>query len=192
MPSPLDHTPPDDSLVVIRTPRLLLRRWRDEDREPFAAINASPRVMQYFPKTFTRDESDAAVDRITAHLEKHPYGLWAVEIPGVAPFIGFVGLTTPRFEASFTPCVEIGWRIAEAFWNRGYATEGARAALEYGFQQAGLQEILSFAVPHNIPSRRVMEKIGMHHNPADDFDHPLIAAGHPLRRHVLYRIMRTT
>lgn len=180
----------DDDLIVIRTPRLVLRRWRDEDRAAFAALNADRRVMEHFPSVLSREESDAAAERIAAHFQRHGYGSWAAEIPGVAPFIGFIGLAVPRFEAAFTPCVEIGWRLAAPFWNQGYATEGACAALEYGFRQLGLQEIVSFTVPANVRSRRVMEKIGMTRDPSEDFDHPLLAEGHPLRRHVLYRIRR--
>ncbi len=171
----------------IKTERLLLRRWRQEDRPLFAAMNADPRVMEFFPKLLSREESDATVDRIEAHFAQHGFGLWVVEVPGVTPFAGFVGLAHPRFEASFTPCVEIGWRLAAEHWGRGYATEGAQAALAFGFEQLNLAEILSFTVPDNLRSRRVMEKIGMTHSPADDFDHPLLPEGHRLRRHVLYR-----
>jgi RimJ/RimL family protein N-acetyltransferase len=174
--------------IELRTARLLLRRWRPEDRAEFARLNADPRVMEFFPKLLTPEESDAAVDRIEAHFQQHGFAQWAVEVPAVASFVGFVGLSIPRFEAAFTPCVEIGWRLAAEHWGRGYATEGARAALEFGFGSLGLAEILSYTVPHNLRSRRVMERIGMTHSPAEDFDHPLLAAGHPLRRHVLYRI----
>jgi len=173
-----------------RTRRLLLRRWREADHEPFAAINADPIVMEHFPALLSRQETDASIARIEVHFAKHGYGLWAVEIPGVTPFAGFVGLSIPRFEADFMPCVEIGWRLAAEFWGRGYATEGARAALAFGFEQLSLAEILSFTVPANIRSRRVMEKLGMTYNAADDFDHPLVPAGHPLVRHVLYRLGR--
>jgi RimJ/RimL family protein N-acetyltransferase len=176
--------------IEIRTQRLLLRTWSSADLDSFADMNSDPRVMKYFPSLLSRAESDAAVERIRAHFERHGFGLWAAEIPDVAPFIGFVGLAVPRFEAHFTPCVEIGWRVSADYWNRGYATEGAHAALKYGFEIIGLSEIVSFTVPLNLPSRRVMEKIGMTHNSADDFDHPLIPEGHPLRRHVLYRKRR--
>jgi RimJ/RimL family protein N-acetyltransferase len=169
---------------------LRLRRWRAEDLLPFAAMNADRRVMEHFPAPLSPEESDALVARIAAHFDRHGYGLWAVEIVDVAPFAGFVGLATPRFEAPFTPCVEIGWRLAAEYWGRGYATEGARAALAFGWEARGLAEILSFTVPGNMRSRRVMEKLGMTHDPRDDFDHPLLPEGHPLRRHVLYRIAR--
>jgi RimJ/RimL family protein N-acetyltransferase len=171
----------------IPTNRLRLRRWLPSDVEPFAAMNADPRVAEYLPTPLSREDSEAFVARIQAHFEKHGFGLWAVEIPGVTPFAGFVGLATPRFEAHFTPAVEIGWRLGAEYWGRGYATEGARAVLEYGFDVLGLEEIVSMTVPANARSRRVMEKIGMTRTPADDFDHPLLPEGHPLRRHVLYR-----
>ena len=174
--------------MSLRTERLLLRRWRDEDREPFAAMNADPRVMEFFPSTLTREESDRSADRIEHGFQQHGFSFFAVELPGTAPFIGFIGLAVPSFDAPFMPCVEIGWRLACAHWNRGYATEGARAALEYGFDQLGLPQIVAFTVAANVRSRRVMEKLGMTYNAADDFDHPRIAEGHPLRRHVLYRI----
>ena len=172
----------------LRTERLLLRRWREADREPFAAMNADLRVMEHFPGVLSRAESDALASGIEAHFEERGFGLWAVEVLGGAPFVGFIGLTVPRFEAAFTPCVEIGWRLAAEHWGRGYATEGARAALAFGFEQLGLAEILSFTVPANVRSRRVMEKIGMTHDERDDFEHPLLPEGHKLRRHVLYRI----
>lgn len=153
-------------------------------------MNADARVMEHFPKLLSREDSDAIVARTAAHFEQHGFGLWAVEIPGVAPFAGFIGLAIPQFEAAFTPCVEIGWRLAAEYWGNGYATEGARAALMFGFQELKLSEILSFTVPANVRSRRVMEKLGMTHDAADDFDHPLLPAGHRLSRHVLYRIAR--
>jgi RimJ/RimL family protein N-acetyltransferase len=171
----------------IQTTRLHLRQWCAADREPFARLNADARVMQHFPATLSRRESDAFADRIQFHIEEHGWGLWAVEIPGVAAFAGFIGLAEPRFEAHFTPCTEVGWRLAAEFWGYGYASEGAEAALAFGFQALALPEIVSFTVPANIRSTRVMERIGMIRNPADDFEHPGLPAGHPLRRHVLYR-----
>jgi ribosomal-protein-alanine N-acetyltransferase len=174
----------------LRTERLVLREWRDDDLPPFSAMNADPRVMEHFPSVLSREQSDAAAVRIRAHFAEHGYGLWAVEILGVTPFAGFVGLSSPGFESTFTPCVEIGWRLAREYQGHGFATEGARAALAYGFATALLDEIVSLTVSANAPSRRVMEKLGMHRDPADDFDHPLIPDGHPLRRHVLYRVRR--
>jgi RimJ/RimL family protein N-acetyltransferase len=178
--------------LELRTDRLLLRRWRSDDRVPFAALNADPRVMEHFPATLSRQESDGRAERIEAHFEKHGFGLWAVEISGVASFAGFLGLSIPGFEAHFTPCIEIGWRLAAEYWNHGYATEGARAALAFGFESLQAKEIVSSTVPANVRSRRVMEKLGMTRSPSDDFDHPVLPEGHPLRRHVLYRLARPT
>lgn len=173
---------------ALRTERLVLRQWRTSDREPFARMNADPRVMQYFPGVLSRAESDELAARIEAHIAQHGWGLWAVEVPGATPFAGYVGLATPRFEAHFTPCTEIGWRLAVEWWQRGYATEGARVALGFAFRQLGLREVVSFTTPGNERSRRVMERLGMTRDPADDFDHPDLPPGHTLRRHVLYRI----
>ncbi len=172
----------------LRTERLLLRGWRDSDLEPFAALNADERAMALMPGTLTRDESDAMVDKIVDRWNEGRPSLWAVEIPGIAPFIGFVGLLEPSFETSFTPCVEVGWRLAAEHWGQGYAQEGARAALGHGFDQRGLDEIVSFTSVGHARSRRVMEKIGMTHDPADDFDHPSLPLDHPINRHVLYRL----
>jgi ribosomal-protein-alanine N-acetyltransferase len=174
----------------IRTPRLELRRWRASDRAPFAALNADPRVMEFFPSVLNRTESDAFADRIETHFAEHGFGLWAVEIPGGAPFIGFVGLSTPRFEASFTPCVEIGWRLAASHWGGGFASEAARAALAHGFGTLGLREILSFTATPNVRSQAVMKRIGMSHAPEHDFEHPALPPGHWLRPHVVYRIAK--
>jgi RimJ/RimL family protein N-acetyltransferase len=171
----------------IRTERLLLRRWLTTDRAPFAEMNLDPEVMQHYSRILSREESDTSVDRIAEHFSAHGFGLWAVEIPGVTPFAGYVGLAVPRFEAPFTPCVEIGWRLARPCWGYGYATEAARATLAFAFDEIHLKEVVSFTVPANVRSRRVMERLGMTHNPRDDFEHPLMAEGHPLRRHVLYR-----
>jgi ribosomal-protein-alanine N-acetyltransferase len=173
----------------LRTERLLLRRWRDSDREPFAALNADPEVMRHFPSTLTAAQSDELIDIIERRFA-HGYGLWAVEVPGTAPFIGFVGLNRAPFEAHFTPAVEVGWRLAAQHWGRGYATEAARAAMTFGFDTVGLDEIVSFTVPANAPSRAVMERLGMTRDERDDFDHPNLDEGHPLRRHVLYRRSR--
>jgi RimJ/RimL family protein N-acetyltransferase len=174
----------------LRTDRLLLRRWRSDDRGPFARLNADPRVVEFLPGPLSQEESDARADRIETHFERHGFGLWAVEILDVTTFAGIVGLSVPPFETHFTPCVEIGWRLDTANWNRGYATEGARAVLAFGFDSLHLDEIVSYTVPANVRSRRVMEKIGMTHSAADDFDHPLLPEGHRLRRHVLYRLAR--
>ncbi|HEX4003247.1 MAG TPA: GNAT family N-acetyltransferase [Candidatus Acidoferrales bacterium] len=175
---------------MLETARLVLRRWRDSDREPFAALNSDPRVRRFFPSLLSRAESDTLVDWIEAHFEKQGFGLFAAELRQEGRFIGFVGLAVPDFDAPFTPCVEIGWRLAAEYWNRGLATEGARAVVTYGFDSLRLNEIVSFTTVANAPSRRVMEKIGMTRSPDDDFDHPKLPEGHPLRRHVLYRIRR--
>ncbi|WP_245655925.1 GNAT family N-acetyltransferase [Microtetraspora fusca] len=171
---------------MIETERLVLRRWRETDREPFAALNADPEVMEYFPSTLTKEQSDALADRLEAEFDECGFGLWAVELSG--EFIGFTGLSVPRFTAHFTPCVEVGWRLARSAWGHGYASEAARAALDHGFGTIGLKEIVSFTAVVNTRSRRVMERIGMRHDPGGDFDHPALAEGSPLRRHVLYRI----
>jgi RimJ/RimL family protein N-acetyltransferase len=176
--------------VIVRTPRLALRQWTDSDIEPFAAMNADPRVMEHFPDMPTREQTLEMVQRLRDRIAERGWGLWAVEVPGVADFIGFVGLAAPRFETHFTPCVEVGWRLAFDHWGKGYATEAARAALEFGFTRAGLAEIVSFTVPANVRSQAVMKRIGMRRDAADDFDHPNIPEGHPMRRHVLFRLRR--
>jgi RimJ/RimL family protein N-acetyltransferase len=192
------------NVPALRTTRLILREWHDTDLAPFAALNADPAVMEHFPGTLSRAESDAAAARIRAEMTERGFGLWAVEVPGVAPFVGFTGLSVPRFEAHFTgkrsaqrgpsrsgvirDCVEVGWRIAREHWGRGYAPEAAHAAVAFGFERLGLPELVSFTAAGNSRSRRVMEKLGMTHDAAEDFEHPALAPGHPLRWHVLYRI----
>lgn len=173
---------------VIRTKRLILRPWRDEDLDAFATMNADPRVMEYFPKLLTREESDALAKRVCTHFQQHGWGIWAVSVIGGADFIGCIGLAQVYFTAHFTPAVEVGWRLSYDFWNQGYATEGALGALKYGFEQLKLDEIVSFTPVNNQRSRRVMEKIGMSYDLDGDFDHPKLSQGHPLQRHVLYRI----
>jgi len=172
------------SAPILRTERLMLREWRDSDRIPFAELNADPDVMQFMPTRLNQDESDALAQRIKDHFTQNGFGWWAVEVIGGESFIGFVGLSIPRFSA---PCVEVGWRLARHAWGNGYATEAARRAMRFGFEELRLNEIVSFTVPHNVRSRRVMERLGMTHDPAEDFDHPLLPDGDPLRRHVLYR-----
>lgn len=173
--------------MAIETERLILRRWRETDREPFARMNSDPAVMEFMPKLLTREESDALVDRAEAHFAAHGYGPWAAELRATGEFIGFVGLSIPRFESHFTPCVEIGWRLAKEHWGRGLATEGAHEVVGHAFGNLRLAELVSFTSVGNTRSRRVMEKIGMTHDVADDFDHPSLPEGHWLRRHVLYR-----
>jgi RimJ/RimL family protein N-acetyltransferase len=174
----------------LRTQRLVLRQWRDDDLDPFAALNADPEVMRHFPALMSREESDALAEQQLDRIAERGWGLWAVEVVDGAPFVGFVGLAQPRFDAHFTPAVEVGWRLAREHWGSGYATEGARAALAYGFDDLGLDEIVSFTTVANARSRRVMERLGMTRDPADDFDHPLLAEDDPIRPHVLYRLRR--
>ena len=164
--------------------RVVLRQWRDDDRAPFAALNADPETMRYFPSTMSRERSDAMVDWASGLIEERGWGLWAVEVPGVAPFVGFVGLNEPAFMPGV---VEIGWRLLREHWGNGYATEAAREALRYGFEELELGEIVAFTVPANTRSRAVMERIGMTHDRSRDFDHPNVDVPH-LKRHVLYAI----
>ncbi|MEO5939856.1 MAG: GNAT family N-acetyltransferase [Candidatus Limnocylindrales bacterium] len=174
----------------LTTGRLLLREWQDADREPFAAMNGDPRVVEHLPGPLDRAASDALVDRIAARWASDGHGLWAVERRADARFIGFVGLAAPTFTAGFTPCVEVGWRLRPDAWGHGFATEAALAALRFGFEELDLAEIVSFTVPANVRSRAVMARIGLTRDPADDFEHPNLPEGHPLRQHVLYRLGR--
>ena len=174
----------------LATARLRLRGWRDDDREPFAALNADLEVMAHFPSTLSRATCDRLVDLTMDGWAEHGFGLWALERLDDGRFIGFTGLSRPSFEAHFTPAVEVGWRLARAAWGNGFATEAARAALAFGFETVGIEEIVSFTVPANVRSTAVMERIGMHRDPSDDFDHPKLPEGHPLRPHVLYRLAR--
>jgi RimJ/RimL family protein N-acetyltransferase len=177
-------------MVVAKTERLILRRWRESDRQPFARLNDDPRVMEFFPRPLSAEESNLLVDQIEADFEQNGFGLCAAELSQDHSFIGFIGLAVPRFSAHFTPCVEIGWRLSADYWGQGLATEGAREIVRRAFDVHGLEELVSFTVPTNVRSRRVMEKLGMTRNPADDFDHPRLPEGHPRRRHVLYRLRR--
>lgn len=179
-----------DDGPTLHTERLILRRWREDDREPFAAMNADPEVMRHFLRPLDRPESDAFFDRIEARFRADGYGLWAVERGADGAFLGFTGLAVATFEAPFTPCVEVGWRFVPDAWGHGYATEAAREALRFGFESLGLEEIVSFTSPLNVPSYRVMERLGMHRDAADDFEYPSRPQGHPLRPQVLYRLRR--
>jgi ribosomal-protein-alanine N-acetyltransferase len=186
--------------VFLTTPRLVLRRWRPADREPFRAINADSRVMEFFPSTLTSAESDDLADRIDAHFSEHGFGGFAAELRTTGAFIGFIGLAVPNFDAAFLlppsaqakehppQVVEIGWRLAFSAWGQGLATEGARAVTRYAFETLNLPGLVSFTVPANLRSRRVMQKIGMVHDPGADFDYPGLSEGHALRHHVLYRL----
>jgi RimJ/RimL family protein N-acetyltransferase len=170
---------------VLRTERLILRPWLDTDLVPFAALNADPYVMEHFPWPLDREQSDAMAGRIRDHFAREGFGLWAVEVPGVAPFIGFVGLARPAFRPDD---VEIGWRIASAYWGAGYATEGARAAVAHAFGPLGLDRLISMTVPRNVRSQRVMAKLGFVRDPDGDFEHPRIPEGNPMRPHWLFRL----
>jgi RimJ/RimL family protein N-acetyltransferase len=172
----------------LKTERLVLRRWRYGDRAPFAAMNADPEVMEYFPAALTPDQSDALIDRIETGFERRGFGFWALEVAETKQFIGFTGLSVPRFEAHFTPAVEIGWRLTRPSWGHGYASEAARRALAFAFTDLGLAEVVSFTSRTNLRSQAVMKRIGMTNDPADDFDRPALDEGHPLRRHVLWRM----
>ncbi len=186
--------------IFITTPRLLLRSWRSSDRAPFRAMNADPRVMEFFPSILTAAESDALADHIQSHFDTHGFGGFAAQLRATCAFIGFIGLAAPNFDAAFLlphsaqsesnpPLVfEIGWRLAHCTWGQGLATEGARAVARYALDTLNLPGIVSFTVPANLRSRRVMEKIGMVHDPTGDFLHPNLPDGHPLRPHVLYRL----
>ena len=175
---------------AVRTERLLLRGWTGADRAPFAVMNADPRVMEHFPETYSRERSDALVDRIEQRWRDHGYSLWAVERLDSGDFIGYVGLSAATFEAPFTPAVEVGWRLATEHWGHGFATEGARAALDHGFGPWGMAEIVSFTAVGNVRSWRVMERLGMIRDPASDFEHPAVPAGHPSKPHVFFRMPR--
>ncbi|MBV9760482.1 MAG: GNAT family N-acetyltransferase [Acidobacteriaceae bacterium] len=170
------------------TERLILRPWREEDRLPFAEMNADPRVMEFMPRLLTKEESEDFFDRIQAHFDLHGFGLWAAEHRATGAFMGFIGLFVPGFEAPFMPAVEIGWRLRHEFWGCGYATEGAREIVRYAFDVLCLPALVSFTMPSNVRSRGVMEKLGMTRDPSADFDHPRVPIGHPMRRHVLYRL----
>ena len=175
-------------MIPLKTRRLILRRWTAADREPFARMNTDPGVMEYLGEPLSREQSDEVVDQIKAHFRTHGFGLCAAELAEGGDFIGFIGLSVPTFEAAFTPCVEIGWRLAAEYWGAGLATEGAREIVRYAFEELKLPELVSLTAIGNERSRRVMAKQGMTHDPAENFDHPKLPATHPLRRHVLYRL----
>jgi ribosomal-protein-alanine N-acetyltransferase len=170
--------------VMLATPRLRLRPWRPDDLAPYAALCADPEVMEHFPSVWDRTRAEASMLAIDAHFEREGFGLWAVEVPGVAPFIGFTGLARPAF---LPQSVEVGWRLARAYWGAGYATEAATAAVAWGFAHLPVDELISMTVAANVRSQRVMHKLGFTRDPARDFDHPNIPAGHPLRRHWMFR-----
>ncbi len=173
---------------IFESQRLGFRLWQENDKEAFATMNENPKVMKYFPSELDFQASNELYDRIVAHHKKHGYGLYAVELKENGKFIGFIGFAHPSFEADFTPCIEIGWRLDEIYWKKGYATEGAKACLDYGFNQLSFDEVMSFTSLINRQSWHVMEKIGM--KKAGEFDHPNINLQHPLCHHVLYKIER--
>ncbi|MEQ1753467.1 MAG: GNAT family N-acetyltransferase [Micropepsaceae bacterium] len=175
---------------MLNTPRLILRRWREDDLAPFAVMNADPLTMRFMPSVMTADETHEMMRRFEERHQQNGFGVWAVEAPGVAPLIGYTGLQRVTFDAPFVPAVEVGWRLAPAFWGKGYATEAAQACLRHGFENLNLDQIVSFTVQANKPSWSVMERLGMTRDPAEDFDHPRLPLGHALRRHILYRIGR--
>jgi 3-dehydroquinate dehydratase/shikimate dehydrogenase len=178
------------NFLRIESERLILREWNETDIEPFASLNCDPDVMQYFPKPLTTEESKQFIIKSNSILQEKSFGLWAAEIKSSSEFIGFIGLAVPTFEAPFTPCIEIGWRLAKKFWSQGYATEGARRVLQYAFDDLHLNEVVSFTSELNRPSIRVMERIGMKRDPNEDFYHPRVEKGHRLEKHVLYRLKK--
>jgi ribosomal-protein-alanine N-acetyltransferase len=177
-----------DGIPMIATPRLILRAWQESDLPAFAEQNADPVTMQFLGGALTTEESNAYAARAQQHLVETGFCKWAVEAPGVAPFIGAVGLSRVKFDASFTPAIEVAWRLHPRYWGCGYATEAARAAINDGFTRIGLDEIVAMTALPNLPSQRVMERLGM--TRTVEFDHPTIAQDSPLRRHVLYRLSR--
>jgi RimJ/RimL family protein N-acetyltransferase len=174
--------------ATIETPRLRLRQWREDDLAPFAALNTDPEVMRFFEEPLSHERSDAWARAIAAVIEDQGWGLWALERRDTGEFIGFTGLQVPRHELPFNPCVEVGWRLARSAWGQGFATEAGRASLAHAFGPLELDEVVSMTAVTNLPSRRVMERLGMTRDEQADFDHPAVSAGHPLQRHVLYRI----
>lgn len=179
-----------EPILQLESARLLLRQWRDEDLPAFAAMCADPQVMRYFPAPLSRLESAELIGRIRGHFAEHGFGAWALERKDSGAFIGFTGLGIVGFEAAFTPAIEIGWRLAREHWGLGYASEAAWTALRCGFDRLSLDQVVAFTAVDNLPSEKVMQAIGMKHDPAGDFDHPKLAPDHPLSRHLLYRISR--
>jgi RimJ/RimL family protein N-acetyltransferase len=173
--------------MVIETDRLILREWQPSDLVPFADLNSDPRVMEFFPATLSRSETETMTLKIEERMRRQGFGLWAAEVKRTKDFIGFIGLNVPSDPLPFLPCVEIGWRLAFDYWGNGYAQEGARAVLAFGFKKLHLKEIVSFTTTGNLRSRRVMERIGMAYDAQGDFDHPRLPKDHPLLRQVLYR-----
>lgn len=184
------------TVVELRTPRTLLRAWKDSDLPAWVAMNADPEVRRFFSSVSSEEQALAEAARVRENLARRGWGMWALELPGVATsgvggfsrFAGFVGLNVPAFDAPFMPVVEMGWRLRREAWGQGHASEAAAACAAFAFDVLGLQELVAFTTPANEPSRRVMQRLGMQHAPAEDFDHPRVEAGHPMCRHVLYRL----
>lgn len=183
-------TPLQAPLQTLTTPRLTLRQWRAADVAPFAALNADPVTMEFMGGCLTRRQSAEFARRAEAELAQRGWGLWVLELRQDGSFLGYAGLSVPSFAAHFMPCVEIGWRLAREHWGHGYASEAARACLRFAFGTLGLREVVSFTAAGNVRSRAVMQRLGMRHDAAGDFEHPRLPPGHALRRHVLYRIGR--
>ena len=176
------------SKVYLETDRLIMRAWSKEDLLPFARLNANPKVMEHFPQSLSLEETQNMMASIENRFVKNGFSFFATELKATQQFIGFIGLNIPGYTTPFSPCVEIGWRLDEEFWNMGYATEGAKACLKWGFETLDLKEIVSFTATSNKTSERIMQKIGMTRDMAGDFAHPSLAPDHPLSQHVLYRI----
>jgi RimJ/RimL family protein N-acetyltransferase len=176
--------------LELHTKRCALRQWKPEDLAPWAAMNADPEVRRYFPSVASEEQARGEAERCRDAIAQRGWGMWVLEVPGVLPFAGFVGLNVPHYDAPWVPAVEIGWRLPRMAWGQGLATEAAQAALQFGFERLGLAEIVAITVPTNAPSRRVMQRLGMVYDEAGDFDHPRVEAGHPMQRHVLYRVTR--
>lgn len=174
--------------LELHTQRCVLRQWKDTDLAPWVAMNADPEVRRYFSSVASEEQALGEAQRCRDWLAQRGWGMWALELPGVLPFAGFVGLNVPHYDAPFVPALEIGWRLTRAAWGQGLATESAQAALSFAFSHLAAREVVAITAPSNAPSRRVMERLGMAHDPGGDFDHPRIDAGHPLRRQVLYRV----
>ena len=177
-------------MTVLTTARLLMRQWREEDKAPFAELNADPLAMEHFPSTLSREDSDAFVDRMHARLDENGWGLWALELRDTGEFLGFTGLAYFADGLPFAPATEIGWRLRRQHWGHGYATEAGAAARDHAFDVLALDELVSMTAATNVASQRVMQRLGMSHDPADDFEHPRVPDGHPTKPHVLYRLRR--
>jgi len=179
----MEHLPSS----LLHTPRLLLRQWRPQDLDAFAAMNADAEVMAHYPARLSREESAALLTRLADHIRTQGWGLWAVEVPGLASCIGYCGLKPVPFDSFFTPAVEVAWRLARPYWGQGYACEAATAALDFGFRALHLAEVVAYTIPQNVRSERLMQRVGMQRVGTELFDHPLLPVGHPMRPHVLYR-----